>query len=88
MDKKHIIQMAWNMQEGQLLNISREDFDEAFPANYLPYGDQRPPVDRFLEQLPGVNYGAYKLEQDYKGDYVLSRHPCGDEKVREDWDRR
>lgn len=84
-----LVAQALQMKEGQCLTISRHDFDEAFPKNPYVFGDQRPPVDRFLEKLPGVNYGAYELNFDeFKREYRLCRFECGKQRTREDWDRR
>lgn len=38
-----MVQQAWRMEVGQCLNFSRCEFDEAFPTNPFPFGDQRPP---------------------------------------------
>jgi hypothetical protein len=89
MTQDEIISAAWSMSEGYCFRFTDRDFKDAFPINGWFLGDQRPPEDRLLENLPGVNYGAYKLDQDIiSRDWTLCRYPCGKHKVREDWDRR
>lgn len=70
--------------------IPEQMFNGAFPDSQIGrLIDGRPPEDRFLEKLPGVNYGAYKLHKDIiTGNFTLSRHPCGTERVRKDYDKR
>jgi hypothetical protein len=86
----YLLEVAWSMKPGECLRITRWEFNEAFPHSVIgAMIDGRSPEDRFLEKLPGTNYGAYRLHKDIlTGDYTLSRHECGTERLREDWDRR
>lgn len=87
---ENLICSAFSMKEGQCMFIPKQLFKKAFPESAIgTFIDGRSPEDRFLENLPGTNYGAYKLQRDIiTGDLTLSRQPCGKERVREDCDRR
>lgn len=86
---EYLVNMAWKMKVGESFKIDLSTFQKAFPQNnYMALYDPRSPEDRFLEKLPGVNYGGYTLNQNIlNGDYILSRHECGNDRIRIDCDR-
>jgi hypothetical protein len=77
---------CYSMDNGQRLNVAGELFRDAFP--YDPFTG-RPSIDAFLETMISSNYGAWTVQHNRLDDiYVISRHKPGNERVREDWDRR
>ena len=84
--RQYIQDACYDMEHGEQVGIEGHRLREAFPHNRFT---GRPTMDAFLESMIGSNYGAWKIEHDRVTDrYFISRHEPGNERVREDWDRR
>jgi hypothetical protein len=86
-ERERIIDDCHSMKVGQAITFDRRVIADAFGRNSI-FSD-RPAIDGLLENLMGSNYGAFLATVDpLSGNVTISRHEPGDERGREDWDRR
>ena len=85
-NRRDILEQCALLSEGQSMEFDGAFFREAFPWNPLT---GRPTRDAFLESMIGANWGAWEVWQSLEKDtYIVTRHPIGDTRMRQDWDRR